>query len=431
MKKILIITYYWPPSGGGGVQRWLKFVKYLPQFGWEPIVYSPENPEYPSLDQSLMKDVSSDLKIIKQPIFEPYDLYKRFVGLKKDDRINTGFLSENKKPKKAEGIAVWVRGNLFIPDARKFWIKPSIRYLTKYLKENPVDIVVSTGPPHSTHLIGLGLKKKLGVNWIADFRDPWTNIDFYKELKLSARADKKHHALEQDVLINADGIVAIGKGVIKNLLSIPKKTPVTLIPNGFDEDDFLGIAPSKKDGLTIAHFGSINKTRNPEGLWNALVKLNKDKPDLADKIKVKLFGKVDFNVFENIKKLGISDQVERIEYLPHDQMIQELINTDLLLLMINRVENADRITTGKIFEYIGSGRPIIGLGPVDGDAAEILEKSKSGTMYDWDDIDGIKQSILNHFENQKTIELQTLSQNRLNYSRKKLTGELAEFLERF
>lgn len=428
MKKILIITYYWPPSGGGGVQRWLKFVKYLPQFGWEPIVYAPENPEYPSLDQSLMKDVSPDLKIIKHPIFEPYDFYKRFVGLKKDDRINTGFLSENKKPKKAEGIAVWIRGNLFIPDARKFWIKPSIKYLSKYLKNNPVNLVVSTGPPHSMHLIGLGLKKKLGVKWIADFRDPWTNIDFFKELKLSSRADKKHHRLEQEVLDNADGIVAIGKGVIKNLLEIPEKTPLTIIPNGFDENDFDEIAPLKKDGFTIAHFGSINKTRNPEGLWDALVKLKKDDPDLANNIKVKLFGKVDYYVFENIKKLGISDLIERIDYLPHDQMIQELVNTDLLLLMINRVENADRISTGKIFEYIGSGRPILGLGPVDGDAAEILEKANAGNMYDWDDISGIEKSIISHFENQNAFEFKALNQKRLNYSRKELTGDLAVFL---
>jgi len=428
MKKILIITYYWPPSGGGGVQRWLKFVKYLPQFGWEPIVYAPENPEYPSLDQSLLKDVSKDLKIIKHRIFEPYGFYKRFVGLKKKDRINTGFLSENKKPKKAEGIAVWIRGNLFIPDARKFWIKPSVKYLVKYLKENHVDVIVSTGPPHSTHLIGLGLKKKLGIKWIADFRDPWTNIDFYKELKLSKRADNKHHQLEQEVLDNADGIVTIGKGVVKNLLKIPEETPITLIPNGFDEDDFNRKESSKKEGFTIAHFGSINKTRNPEGLWKALVKLKKINPDLVANIKVRLFGKVDYYIFENIKKLGINEHVERIDYLPHDQMIQELVDTDLLLLMINRVENADRITTGKIFEYIGSGRPIIGLGPVDGDASEILKKANAGTMLDWDDVDGIERLIKSHYENQKTIELHSLSQKRLKYSRKELTGDLAGFL---
>ena len=429
MKKVLIITYYWPPSGGGGVQRWLKFVKYLPQFGWEPIVYIPENPEYPSLDKSLLKDVSPDLKILSQPIFEPYGFYKRFVGLKKDDKINTGFLSENKKPKKAEGIAVWIRGNLFIPDARKFWIKPSVKYLSKYLKENPVDVIVSTGPPHSTHLIALGLKKKTGIKWIADFRDPWTNIDFYKELKLSKWADKKHHRLEQKVLDNADGIVAIGKGVVKNLLKIPEKTNVSVIPNGFDGDDFSGISPVNKEFFVIAHFGSINKTRNPEGLWKALGELKNLNPQVLKSIKVNLFGKVDHLVLDSIDKLGLGEIVDVIDYLPHDRMIQELVNTNLLLLMINRVANADRITTGKIFEYIGSGRPILGLGPVVGDAAEIIERADAGKMCHWEDIEGIKRFIIQQIENSDLV-IENLNQNRNIYSRRSLTSELVDFMDR-
>ena len=246
---------------------------------------------------------------------------------------------------------------------------------------------------------------------------------------MSSRADRKHHRLEQDVLDNADGVVAIGKGVIKNLLEIPIKTPVTIIPNGFDEDDFDGMTPTKMGEFTIAHFGSINKTRNPEGLWNALVKLKLDNPDLVDNIKVKLFGKVDYFVFESIEKLGISDLVERIDYLPHDQMMQELVNTDLLLLMINRVENADRITTGKIFEYIGSGRPILGLGPLNGDAAEIIEISSAGEMYGWDDVPGIVKFILTQLKNYNSSDSPIINQKRLKYSRRVLTGELVEFLK--
>ncbi len=428
MKKVLIITYYWPPSGGGGVQRWLKFVKYLPKFEWEPIVYSPENPEYPSIDYSLQKDVAPGLIHIKQPIFEPYNIYKQFIGVKKSERINTGFLSESKKPKMSENFAVWIRGNFFIPDARKFWIKPSIKYLSKYLKDNPVDLIITTGPPHSMHLIGMGLKKKLGVKWITDFRDPWTNIDFYDELKLSKWADKKHHTLEQEVLNSADGIVAVGEGVIKNLLAIPNKTPLVIIPNGFDEDDFTGIGKVKNEKFIISHFGSINKTRNPEGLWKALEEIKKDKPELIDQIKVKLYGKIDYQVIKMVDSLDLNEQVEFIDYLQHSEMIQELVNADLLLLMINRIENADRITTGKIFEYIGSGKQIIGLGPTIGDAANILENSNAGKMYDWDDIEGIKEDVLRNFEKQDN-SIDSLSTDRLKYSRKMLTKKMAEFLD--
>lgn len=426
MKKVLVITYYWPPSGGGGVQRWLKFVKYLPQFGWEPIVYTPENPEYPSLDQSLLKDVSPDLKIIRHSIFEPYGFYKRFVGLKKGDKINTGFLSESKKPKKAEGIAVWIRGNLFIPDARKFWIKPSVSYLSNYLKENPVDVVVTTGPPHSMHLIGFGLKKKLGLKWVADFRDPWTNIDFYEELKLSSWADKKHHRLEQKVLDNADGIIGVGKGYIENLLTIPKTTPIKIITNGFDEDDFENIIYAEREEFTISHFGSMNKTRNPEGLWKALSKIKVKNPELFKIVKVKLFGKVDHMIISSAAKYGLADKVELVDYIPHDKMMKELVNSSLLLLIINNISQGNRLIPGKVFEYIGSGKPILGLGTIDSEIAEILKESESGKMLDWNDVGEIEAYIITELNKSKNEDLP--NRNKHKYSRKFLTNKLVQFL---
>ena len=201
MKRVLIISYYWPPSGGAGVQRWLKFVKYLRSFGWEPVVYTPENPEFPETDLSLAKDIPPGLEVIKQPIWEPYDTYKKLLGQKKEDKINAAFLSEKKKNSMLENFSVWVRGNFFIPDARKFWIRPSVKFLLNYLETNPVKAVISTGPPHSMHLIAMALAKKIKLPWLADFRDPWTNIDFYKDLRLSARADARHKKLEKKVLL--------------------------------------------------------------------------------------------------------------------------------------------------------------------------------------------------------------------------------------
>jgi hypothetical protein len=201
MKKVLILTYYWPPSGGAGVQRWLKFVKYLRNFGWEPVVYTALNGEMPVIDLSLEKDVPKDITILKTKIWEPYSIYKTFIGRKKDEKINASFLSETKKKSFAEKISVWIRGNYFIPDARKYWIKPSIKYLTDYLNKNKIDVIISTGPPHSMHLIALGLKQHFpNIKWMADFRDPWTNIDFYSELMLSESADRKHKDLELNFL---------------------------------------------------------------------------------------------------------------------------------------------------------------------------------------------------------------------------------------
>ena len=209
MKKALIISYYWPPSGGAGVQRWLKFVKYLRDFGWEPVVFCPENPEYPETDTSLFKDVPPGLEVLKLPIWEPYQAYKKLLGQKKEDKINAAFLSETKKNKTLEAISIWIRGNFFIPDARKFWISPAVKFLRRYLEKHSADVIISTGPPHSTHLIAMALATGSGIPWLADFRDPWTNIDFYKFLKLSSWADHRHHKLEMEVLQKANAVSVI------------------------------------------------------------------------------------------------------------------------------------------------------------------------------------------------------------------------------
>ena len=219
-RKVLIITYYWPPSGGAGVQRWLKFVKYLPNLGWEPVVYTVENGEYPVMDKSLNEDVSAALKVIKTPIWEPYNIYKKISGRNKNDTINSGFLAESKKSKFSENLGKWVRGNFFIPDARKYWIKPSIKYLSNFLNDNPADLIISSGPPHSTHLIAMDLKNKFQIPWVSDFRDPWTNIDFYKELKLTNWADAKHKRLEKHVLTNSDLVLTVGNQLKQELIEL-------------------------------------------------------------------------------------------------------------------------------------------------------------------------------------------------------------------
>ena len=239
MKRLLIITYYWPPTGGSGVQRWVKFSKYLPERGWQPVIYTPENPEQLALDESLLADIPECAEVIKTHITEPYEIYRRLTGGKKGAEVNP-VNAQHKNWK--QRLSLWIRGNCFIPDPRIGWVRPSVRFLVKYLKEHPVDAVVTTGPPQSVHLIGRGLKRALGLHWIADFRDPWTEMFYYKHLGLSAAADRRHRRLEQSVLDGADTIVSVSPPVAADFRA-KTKTPVVLITNGFDEDDFVGESP--------------------------------------------------------------------------------------------------------------------------------------------------------------------------------------------
>lgn len=277
-KKVLILSYYWPPSGGSGVQRWLKMQKYLGDFGWQPVVYTTENGEMPAIDPSLEKDIRPDTIVIKKPIWEPYSIYKRLTGRKRDERMGAGFLTEKKKSSKIENLAVWIRGNLFIPDARKYWIKPSVRYLQKYLRENPVDAIISTGPPHSMHLIALALKNKLNIPWIADFRDPWTKIDFYDKLRLSNRADRKHRRLEKEVIQTANIVVTVSWQWSDEFVKMGA-VRTEVVTNGFDPDDVKLVNSELSKEFTITHIGSMNKDRNPQTLWTVFKELSEENPD--------------------------------------------------------------------------------------------------------------------------------------------------------
>ena len=427
-KTVLIITYYWPPSGGAGVQRWLKTVKYLRDYGWEPVVYTPENPEAPALDNSLLKDIPEGVKVLKQPIWEPYSFYKKFLGLKKDEKINAGFLTEKKKPGLAEKIAVWIRGNFFIPDARKYWVKPSVEFLSNYLRSHPVDAVVSTGPPHSMHLIALGLKKKTGIPWLADFRDPWTNIDFYDKLMLTKGADKQHRELEKSVLQHADVVTSIGKQMADEFLNLGAKQ-VQVVANGFDETDFAFNNVELDSRFSISHIGSINKDRNSETFWSAVKELCEDLPAFKEKLQLKLVGKTDHAVLESLDKYDLQQYLEKTEYLPHDQVLKKSMTTQVLLLLLNNTPNAKGIMTGKFYEYLAAQRPIICIGPEDGEAAKTLEETAAGKVAGFEDKQKMKAILKAYFEMYLQNNLNVESSAIENYSRRKLTGRFAELLK--
>jgi glycosyltransferase involved in cell wall biosynthesis len=428
-KKVLIITYYWPPSGGAGVQRWLKTVKYLREFGWEPVIYTPENPEAPVLDNSLLTDVLPGIEIIRRPIWEPYSYYKKLVGLKPGEGINAGFLSEKKKPGLAENLSVWLRGNFFIPDARKYWIKPSISFLKGYIKDHKVDSIVSTGPPHSMHLIALELHKLCAIPWMADFRDPWTGIDFYHQLKLSRFADRRHHRMERAVLETADAVTVVSKSMEEDFQSICGRN-YNIVMNGFDNSDIRPVRADEMDKkFSIAHVGSIVPSRNPLTLWNVLAELVKEDFDFASRLEIKLVGKIDVSVINSIQQSGLSNYTRRIDYLPHDQVLFEMQKSHILLLLINQTPNSKGILTGKIFEYMAAQRPVICIGPEDGDASEILTETGSGITTGFDDHDALKKIISEHFQsycnNQSFIPSSSIEM----YSRKYLTGKIAGILD--
>lgn len=428
-KRVLIICYYWPPCGGGGVQRWLKFAKYLPAFGWDPVIFTPENPEYPVIDHSLAKDIHPDLKILKFPIWEPYRLYNKFTGRKKNERPDAAFTSENKKSALKEKVSNWIRSNLFIPDARKFWIKPSVKYLSGFLSSNPVDVIVTTGPPHSLHLIGYHLKKKLNVKWCADFRDPWTNIDFYAELLLTSWADKKHHKLEKLVFQNADHLIAVGNNMKDEFIETGAKN-VSVITNGFDPGDIKLEKPLIDKKFSLNHIGVFMKNRNPEMLWNVLSRLVHENSNFANDLEIKLIGNIDFFVIESLKEYGLESFLVKIPYVPHNEVIKYQHQAQVLLLLINNTGNARGMLTGKFYEYLASNRPILAIGPVDGDAAKILNETQTGIISGFEDEQGLKQNILHYYQLYKENKLFIHPKNLTQFTRKELTKKLNIILDK-
>ena len=433
MKRVLIITYYWPPSGGSGVQRWLKMSKYFPENDWQPVIYTADGAEYPVEDLSLEKDVAPEAEIVRRNIIEPYSFYKKFLGIKKDEKIKAGFINEGKKKSAwKENVSVWLRGNLFIPDARCWWIKPSVRFLKKYLDKNPVDAIISTGPPHSMHLIAKELHKKFNIPWIADFRDPWTDIDFFSELKLTKRSLNKHHKLQYQVLTEANKVVTVGWDWAKGLENHGAKN-VAVITNGYDFNIEEKLTKTElSHDFTMSHVGIVGAARNATRFWEALgdiIKEDKIK-DFSNLLKIRLIGQVDNSVIESIKKNNLENNVEIIPYIPHEKVIIEQSSSQVLLLFINNSPNAKGIMTGKIFEYMASGRPILAIGPTDGDTAIILDKTQSGIIVDFEDKEGIKEVIVDLFNRFKGNQLVT-KKNKVveNYSRRALAKEYVNLIE--
>lgn len=419
-KKVLLITYYWPPSGGAGVHRWLRFSSYFDENDVDLTVYCPSDAAWPSLDEELKKQINPAIKEIRRPIFEPH---KYLSG----GAPGVG-LSEKKKRSTIKKMMVWVRGNLFIPDSRAFWIKPSKRFLLKYLQDNPgYDAIISTGPPHSTHLIALGLKKKLGIKWIADFRDPWTQIDFYHELQIGKRADKIQHKLEKEVLDTADEIVTVSSSCATGLEEIAHKA-VHIITNGYTFPEFTPPVIKGDDKFIIAHFGSMPSSRNPVFLWKTLAQLTKEHIPFADKLQIDLIGTVDISVVQSISDAGLDAYVQYHDPVSHSQSILRQRNTPLLLLIANTTGNVKGILTGKFFEYLGAKRPILATGQKDSDLEQAMLSTNAGFFATPEDTAGLKHYLLRAFEEFSKDELTGSANNLEQFSSRSLVTEFCKLI---
>ena len=428
-KKILIITYYWPSSGGPGVQRWLKFVKYLPEFGWKPTVFIPENPSYPIVDETLEKEVSTELEIIKTKIWEPYQIAE-FFG-KDNKKFKAGQFDVGKNQSWKSKLSIWVRGNFFIPDARIFWVKPSVKYLKKYLKENNFEAFVTTGPPHSMHLMGLELKKEFPtLKWIADFRDPWTEISYYQHLKLTKSADQKHRDLETEVFKNADLTIATSYSDAENFRK--KGANAFCITNGFDTEENSKTQKLKNsNSFTLSYIGVLEQLRNPEVLWQVLNDLIQENVDFKNDFQLKFVGKIDEKILDNIENSALQNNIVNSGYLTHSEANLEMQRSDLLLITNFPNEQSRGIIPGKIFEYLATGKQILSFGPEDSDVQKILVETNSGKHFSYGNSSELKTFILQKYQEWKDGNSTSETRNIDQFSRRNLTRQLSELLENF
>ena len=420
MKKVLIITYYWPPAGGSGVQRWLKFTKYLPKYNWKPIIYTPENPYFEVQDQALLNDIPAEAEIYKTPIWEPYALKDKLFG-KGSESQSAGVIT-NKKSLKNK-VLNWVRGNVFIPDPKIYWVKPSVKVLLKKIQKEGIEHIITTGPPHSMHLIGLGLKKAMpNLKWIADFRDPWSELDLLNEFQLNNSSRKKHKDLEREVLQSADVALTVSETWVEDLKSLGANK-VKLITNGYDVDDF-ELKPKTNDKFIIGHYGLLNHLRNPKNLWKSLANLCAKNSEFNTRLEIHLSGNIDNEVLNEIASYPqLKEKVKQLGYLSHAQVLHQYNEADLLLLLLFNSKSGVGNYPGKIFEYFAAQKPILAFGPKESDVQKLIEKTNIGKFFSYEETK-FENDILLLFKNEKIFDFKMKE----NFSREKLTHDLVILL---
>ena len=423
LKKVLIVSYYWPPAGGSGVQRWLQFVKHLPEFGWTPIVFVPSNPIYPVLDPSLNDDIPPDIQVIKHPIIEPYRIANMIS--KRTKSIAKGHIQSPEKQNCIDKISLWIRGNLFIPDARVLWVRSSAKKIGKIIIKNNIQTIITTGPPHSVHLIGMRVKKKFGIHWIADFRDPWTSISYHESFYLSKLSRKKHERLELKVLSSSDHIITTSKS---NAEEFRKKTtqPISTITNGFEP--IKNRSYTLDNTFSIAHIGSLRMYQNPRVLWKCIKKIAYKNSVFKEKLLIKLIGEVSEDVIRELKNYNLLGNTKLFGYLSHSESRKYQFTSQLLLIISFPWEHTKGIIPAKIFEYLNAKRPIIALGVHGGELQQIIEQTQSGQFFSTNDEEGLTTFLEKSFDLYLNKNLISNPIGIEKFHRKNLTKSLAEIL---
>ncbi len=423
IKTVLIITYYWPPSGGGGVQRWLNFSKHLPTLGWRPIVLTPSNPSVLEQDPSLLDEISPALSVVKIPILEPYAFVS---GLFKTQTIPRQGIVQKGSGFKSK-ILTWMRGNLLIPDTRIFWRKPAFKKACQIIRNESVDLVVTTGPPHSMHLIGLDLKRKLNVKWIADFRDPWTEWDILESLKLTRWAKASHLQLEKQVFEHADGVITVSNAWAIEFSDLHNKMP-EVITNGFEIERKPTDTPPHQNKFRISHFGLINQFRSAPSLWQVLGELCHEDEQFSGELEIFLAGNVDEYVLTLLRDYGLGNKIRFTPYIPYEALPEKYQETSVFLLLTNKSKNSKGHIPGKLFEYLIQGKPILALTEPDGDVADILCNTNAGFVAEPNDalkIKNILRRLYETFRKEKTI---APAKNLDQFDRKYLTEKLSGYM---
>ncbi len=421
-----MICYYWPPSGGPGSLRALKFARYLPQFGWRPVIMTVQKGEFPYIDSSLAEDLFTKTRIYRTKSWEPFILYKKMTQRKEDDTLPVGILTLEKQNAR-ERIAAWIRANLFVPDGRIGWIPFAVREGLKIIKKEKIDFIFTSSPPHSLQLIGLMLKKMTHLPWIADLRDPWTDIRYYRSIKRNACIDKIDRSLETKVLNEADHVLTVSHSLasdFQNSRMIQNKKKVSIFPNGYDEEEFKKRKRPAK--FQITHTGNLLEHQNPEVLWKSVSRLLQEIPDFKDHLLIRFIGRIHPSILQSALHFGLTSYLESGPFLPHKVIVREMVASSILMVVIPDTENNRGIVTAKLFEYIGSGNPILLIAPPNGDAAKIISEMTNSTVCNYDNTECCTEFIQNMYRAWKKDKLPISKDKKSHhYSRKEITKKLA------
>ncbi|WP_310391692.1 glycosyltransferase family 4 protein [Hymenobacter sp.] len=428
--RLLVITYYWPPSGGAGVQRCLKFVKHLGAFGVEPTVITvdPAQATYPVRDESLLAEVPAGVRVIRTKTSEPFESYKKLTGR----AVPYGGFANEGKPGLVQKALRFVRGNLFIPDPRRGWNRHALAAVEQLLAAGETfDAVLTSSPPHSTQLIGLELKKRHGLRWLADLRDPWTDIYYYNDLHHTPPAAWLDARYERRVLTQADAVLVTSPETKRLFLAKLPALPAAkfhVLPNGYDESDFQRPTQPPTDCLRITHTGTITELYHIERLLEAVATCAARHPDVP--LRLRFVGQVSAELRAQIARAGLAAATEFIDFVPHHESVDHLLSASALLMAIPDVPRNFGILPGKVFEYLAANKPILCVGPAGSDADHLLQEGGAGQALPYEDYALMLETLealVAQWRLNPNLDLPALSHRR--YSRRALAGELAEIIE--